>query len=186
MNSFSSPFPLSPCFSSPFRSFPLFTSLGETPWLKQVTWTRFNKVFRGPSSFISTYNDAVVEGFIRHALGSYGWDQEPLGMMENGARNGNTCPPSPSRSPLFLAPIVHQISGIPKYEPTPIPRGYQLLLPIFLSRGKERSEKNGENAMKAEAKSTLLPSLIGTKHISEIQKLFPESKTLPRIQKHFP
>ena len=40
--------------------------------------------------------------------------------------------------------------------------------------------------MKAEAKSTLLPSLIGTKHISEIQKLFPESKTLPRIQKHFP
>ena len=107
-------------------------------------------------------------------------------MMENGARNGNTCPPSPSRSPLFLAPIVHQISGIPKYEPTPIPRGYQLLLPIFLSRGKERSEKNGENAMKAEATSTLLPSLIGTKHISEIQKLFPESKTLPRIQKHFP
>ena len=102
--------------------------------------------------------------------------------MENGARNGNTCPPSPSRSPLFLAPIVHQISGIPKYEPTPIPRGYQLLIPIFLSRGKERSEKNGENAMKAEAKSTLLPSLIGTKHISEIQKLFPESKTLPLIQ----
>ena len=103
-------------------------------------------------------------------------------MIENGARDGNTCPPSPSRSPLFLAPIAHQISGIPKVEPTLIPRGYQLLLPIFLCRGKERSEKNGENAMKAEATSTLLPSLIGTKHIPEIQKLFPESKTLPRIQ----
>ena len=125
-------------------------------------------------------------------------------MIENGARNGNTCPPSPSRSPLFLAPIVHQISGIPKYEPTPIPRGYQLLLPIFLSRGQDRSEKNGVNAMKAETTSTLLPWLIGTKHIPEFktlpriqkhfpeskthpsQKHFPESKKLPRIQKHFP
>ena len=98
----------------------------------------------------------------------------------------------PSRSPLFLAPIVHQISGIPKYEPTPIPRGYQLLLPRFLSRGKERSEKNGENAMKAGTTSTLLPSLIGTKHIPEFKnssqnpKHFPESKTHLRIQKHFP
>ena len=112
--------------------------------------------------------------------------------MENGARNGNTCPPSPSRSPLFLAPIVHQISGIPKYEPTPIPRGYQLLLPIFLSRGKERSKKNGENAMKAGTTSTLLPWLIVTKHIPEIKnssqnpKHFPESKTHLRIQKHVP
>ena len=149
-------------------------------------------MFRGPSSFISTYNEAVVEGFIRHALGSYGWDQEPLGMMENGARNGNTCPPSPSRSPLFLAPIVHQISGIPMYEPTPILRGYQLLLPIFLSRGKERSEKNGENAMRAGTTITLLPWLIGTKHIPEFKnssqnpKHFPESKTHLRIQKHVP
>ena len=113
-------------------------------------------------------------------------------MMENGARNGNTCPPSPSRSPLFLAPIVHQISGIPRYEPTPIPRVYQLLLPIFLSRGKERSKKNGENAMKAGTTSTLLPWLIVTKHIPEIKnssqnpKHFPESKTHLRIQKHVP
>ena len=112
--------------------------------------------------------------------------------MENGARNGNTCPPSPSRSPLFLAPIVHQISGIPMYEPTPIPRGYQLPLPLFLSRGKERSEKNGENAMRAGTTITLLPWLIGTKHIPEFKnssqnpKHFPESKTHLRIQKHFP
>ena len=113
-------------------------------------------------------------------------------MEENGARNGNTCPPSPSRSPLFLAPIVHQISGIPMYEPTPIPRGYQLPLPLFLSRGKERSEKNGENAMRAGTTITLLPWLIGTKHIPEFKnssqnpKHFPESKTHLRIQKHFP
>ena len=40
-------------------------------------------------------------------------------MIENGGCEGNTCPPSPSQSPLSLAPIVLQISGIPKYEPTP-------------------------------------------------------------------
>ena len=50
-----SPFPL---FLSPIQVPSPFHLLGETPWLKQVTWTRFNKVFRGPSSFISTYNDA--------------------------------------------------------------------------------------------------------------------------------
>ena len=113
-------------------------------------------------------------------------------MIENGARDGNTCPPSSSRSPLFLAPIVHQISGTPRYEPTPIPRGYQLLRPIFLSRGKERSKKNGENTTKAGTTSTLLPSLIGSKHIPEFKnssqnpKHFPESKTHLRIQKHVP
>ena len=46
--------------------------------------------------------------------------------------------------------------------------------------------------MKAEATSTLLPSLIGTKHIPEIQKLFrnpkhfPESKNTSPNPKHIP
>ena len=46
--------------------------------------------------------------------------------------------------------------------------------------------------MKAGTTSTLLPWLIGTKHISEIKnssqnpKHFPESKTHLRIQKHVP
>ena len=191
---FRSPIPVPP----PFR-LPRGNGLAKTGHMNTLQ----QSVSRSPVIHFDLQR-CLVEGFIRQAIGSYGWDQEPLGMIENGARNGNTCPPSPSRSPLFLAPIVHQISGIPKYEPTPIPRGYQLLLPIFLSRGQDRSEKNGVNAMKAETTSTLLPWLIGTKHIPEFktlpriqkhfpeskthpsQKHFPESKKLPRIQKHFP
>ena len=40
--------------------------------------------------------------------------------------------------------------------------------------------------MKAEATSTLLPSPIGTKHIPEIQKLFPEFKNTSQNPKHDP
>ena len=83
----------------------------------------------------------------------------------------------------------YHISGMPKYElyRSPIPRGYQLLLPTFLSRGKERSEKERRecNESRGDNSCTLLPWLIGTKHFPN-PKLFPESKKTSQNPKHFP
>ena len=64
--------------------------------------------------------------------------------------------------------------------------------PLRRREGKERSEKNGENAMKAEATSTLLPWLIGQKHKPKFKnsslnpKHVPESKNTSLNPKHIP
>ena len=123
MNSFIPfPFPHSPCFAPPFRSLPLAASLWETPWLNRSHEHASIKCFAVPRH---SFRPATMLSRRIHPAGAWKlWVGSRASWCdrERCARRKH-CPPSPSRSLLFLAPIVHQISGIPKYEPTPHPPG---------------------------------------------------------------